>query len=207
MCQPHPRNHRQPRPRPRRPLPPDSTPTPTDTPTPTPTPTPTEPPTAKPPTEPPVDTPTPEPDFAPSPSAETLDYTATPNYGTGELESGFIPDPFAKDVTAGGDIDVAYLGGDCNGYATKPPDFELTYTSGTRSLLRFYFVGSGDATLIVNDPIADWYCGDDSYDTVNPTVDFADPGSGTYDIWIGSYASGSFPTGTLYITEVDANHP
>ncbi len=185
---------------------PTATPTPTPTLTPTPTPTPTEPPTAKPPTEPPVDTPTPT-DSGPPPSTEALDFTATPNYGTMELVSGYEPDPFSKDLTAGGTIDVSYLGDVCNGYATKAPDFELTYTSGNQSLLRFYFVGSGDATLVVNDPLADWHCGDDSFGTINPTVDFASPGSGTYDIWIGSYASGSFPTGTLYITELPGNHP
>jgi hypothetical protein len=143
-------------------------------------------------------------------TAGALDYSLESNYGSRSLTSGFTPDPQSILVTSGGNVDVSSaLGSGCGGYATSAPDFEVSYTSGTFSLLRFYFVASagGDTTLIINAPDANWYCNDDSFSTLNPTIDFQNPSSGTYDIWVGSYASGQFVSGTLYITEVTSNHP
>jgi hypothetical protein len=143
-------------------------------------------------------------------SGAGLDFSLDPNYGSRALTAGFTPDPQSVSVTSGGEVDVfSALGSGCGGYATSAPDFRVMYTSGSFSLLRFYFVasGGGDTTLIVNAPDAHWYCNDDSFSTLNPTVDFQNPSSGTYDIWVGSYASGQFVSGTLYITEVTSNHP
>ena len=42
--------------------------------------------------------------------------------------------------------------------------------------------------MVVNDPYGNFYCVDDSFGTVNPTIDFNNPAGGSYDIWIGSYA-------------------
>ena len=138
----------------------------------------------------------------------TLDYTADPNYGEGNLSAGYVPDPYSVGLTSGGDVDVSYLGGGCSGYATSNPDFRLNYAAGGSSLLRFYFIGSnGDTTMVVNDPYGNYYCVDDSFGTLNPTIDFSNPTGGTYDVWIGSYASGTFVSGTLYITELSGNHP
>jgi hypothetical protein len=86
----------------------------------------------------------------------------------------------------------------------------MDYTA-TNSSLRIYFIADAatdDTTLIVNDPLGNWVCGDDSYGTRHPTVDFTGTApDGVYDIWIGSYAEGAFNNGVLYITELDANHP
>ena len=138
-----------------------------------------------------------------------LDYSLPPNYGEVTLASGFTPDPASVSITSGGPVNVATLGlgGACSGYATSAPDFELSYTSGSFSLLRFYFESSGDTTLIINGPTGQWYCVDDSFGTLNPTIDFQNPSSGVYDIWVGSYASGELIPGVLYITEVSGNHP
>jgi hypothetical protein len=166
-----------------------------------------EPPTEPPPTEPPTDSPTSE----PSPSMPLLDFSKTSNYGSVELESGFLPDPHTKDLKSGGSIDASYLGDDCSGFVTSAPDYEVKYRAGERDLLRFYFVGedrhSSDTTLIVNDPAGNWYCNSDSYDDIFPTVDFTDPAGGTYDVWIGSVEDDLNWKGTLFITELDENHP
>jgi hypothetical protein len=207
---------------------PAATPTPSPTLRPTPSPSPTAIPTAPPtlpPTEPPTAPPT-EPPTAPptapptepataeptSPPAGQLDFTGTPNYGTVEIQSGFVPDPQTRDMISGGDVDVSYLGTDsegvaCTGFATAQPDYSVRYTAGSASLLRFYFEGAGDATLIINDPVGNWRCGDDSYGTVNPTIDFDSPISGRYDIWVGSYNQEQPVNGTLSITELESNHP
>jgi hypothetical protein len=136
-----------------------------------------------------------------------LDYTANPNYGETSLSAGFSPDPYSVGMTSGGDVDVSYLGGNCAGFATTSPDFRINFGGGGSSLLRLYFVGSGDSTMIINDPYGNFYCVDDSFGTVNPTIDFNNPAGGSYDVWVGSYASGTFVSGTFYITANSGNHP
>ena len=86
---------------------------------------------------------------------------------------------------------------------TSPPDFHISYTSSTIDLLRFFFLptAEADTTLIVNAPDNLFYCSDDSYGTSNPTVDFANPGSGRYDVWIGKFSEGPNAPGTFYLTE------
>ena len=87
------------------------------------------------------------------------------------------------------------------------PDYSVNYTSGAFPTLRFYFIGSGDTTMVINTPNGNYVCMDDSFGTLNPTIDFNSPSGGRYDVWIGSYASGTFVSGTLYVTESTGNHP
>jgi len=142
------------------------------------------------------------------PAPAKLDYTANPNYGEANLSAGFTPDPFSIGITSGGDVDVSYLGGGCSGFASVSADLRVNFGGGGAALLRFYFIGSnGDPTMVINDPYGNYYCVDDSFGTVNPTIDFNNPAGGTYDIWIGSYASGTNISGTLYVTSASGNHP
>lgn len=137
-----------------------------------------------------------------------LDYTANPNYGEANLSAGFSPDPYSVGMTTGGNVDVSYLGGSCSGFATSAPDLRINFGGGGSSLLRIYFVGAnGDPAIVVNDPYGNFYCVDDSFGTVNPTIDFNNPAGGSYDVWVASYASGTHISGTLYITENSGNHP
>lgn len=137
----------------------------------------------------------------------TLNFSLPPNFGSTALTSGFVPDPFSVGVTSGGSVNVNYLGGGCTGFATSAPDFSVNYTAGAFPTLRFYFVGSGDATLIINSPSGSYFCNDDSFGTLNPAIDFNSPSSGRYDIWVGSFASGTAIGGTLFVTENTGNHP
>ena len=171
------------------------------------TPAPTDAPSA---TEQPTEVPSDEPSDEPSEAAgDELDYRLQPNFGSEDLTSGFTPDPFSAELTSGGPIDASYLGGDCRGFATAAPDFDVTYTAGDLSLLRFYFVADGadDTTLIINAPDASWHCNDDATGTIDPQFDFQDPASGLYDVWVGSYQSGAEIDGTLYVTELESNGP
>jgi uncharacterized protein YraI len=144
----------------------------------------------------------------PSPTiVATLNFSLPPNYGSTALTSGFVPDPYSVGITSGGSVNVSYLGGGCSGFATSAPDFSLNYTSGAFPTLRFYFIGSGDTTMVINSPSASYACVDDSFGTLNPTIDFNSPSGGRYDIWIGSYAPGTSISGTLYVTENTGNHP
>ncbi|MBI1257292.1 MAG: SH3 domain-containing protein [Chloroflexi bacterium] len=137
-----------------------------------------------------------------------LDYQASANYGEANLSNGFSPDPYSVGMTTGGNVNVSYLGGSCSGFATSHPDLRINFGGGGASLLRIYFVGSnGDAAMVVNDPYGNFYCVDDSFGTVNPTIDFNNPAGGSYDVWIASYANNANISGTLYITENSGNHP
>jgi hypothetical protein len=137
-----------------------------------------------------------------------LDYTANPNYGEANLSAGFLPDPYSVGMTTGGPVNVSYLGSSCSGFATSAPDLRINFGGGGAPLLRLYFVSaSADSTLVVNDPYGNFYCVDDSFGTVNPTIDFNNPAGGSYDIWIGSYAANTSISGTFYITENSGYHP
>ncbi len=143
-----------------------------------------------------------------TPSAvATLNFSLPPVYGSTALTSGFVPDPYTVGITGGGPVNVAYLGGGCSGYATSAPSFSLNYTSGAFPLLRFYFIGGADSTMVINTPSGSYFCVDDSFGTLNPTIDFNSPSSGRYDIWISSFNPGASVAGTLYITESSGNHP
>lgn len=153
-------------------------------------------------------TPTWTPTFTETPAAvATLNFSLAPVYGSSALTSGFVPDPFSVGVSAGGPANVSYLGGGCSGYATSAPTFSVNYTSGAFPTLRFYFIGSSDTTMIVNTPGGSYFCVDDSFGTLNPTLDFQSPSSGRYDVWIGAFNAGGSVGGTLYVTENSANHP
>jgi hypothetical protein len=142
----------------------------------------------------------------PAPVA-TLNFSLPPIFGSTSLTSGFVPDPFTVGITAGGPANVSYLGGGCTGFATSAPSFSVNYTSGAFPTLRFYFIGSGDTTMIINAPNGSFFCVDDSFGTLNPTIDFNSPSGGRYDVWIGTFASGSSVGGTLYVTESTGNRP
>lgn len=137
-----------------------------------------------------------------------LDYQAAANYGEANLSNGFTPDPYSVGMTSGGPVDVSYLGGSCSGFASVAPDLRINFGGGGASLLRIYFVGAnGDPAIVINDPYGNFYCVDDSFGTVNPTIDFNNPAGGSYDVWVASFANSANISGTLYVTENSANHP
>lgn len=155
-----------------------------------------------------------------------LDFNARPNFGGGALRTGFTPDPWGFPLTAGGGrnaVNVADLGltDADNGrpcgrsFVTRRPDFNFTFQAGNSfPLIRFYVVtGNGaDATLLINQPDTRWRCNDDHGrqgwgNPLMPAIDFRNPPSGRYDIWVGTYDASSRNPATLYVTELDRNHP
>ena len=139
---------------------------------------------------------------------DELDMSLASNFGSTDLSAGFVPDPYSMDLVSGGPVDVSYLGDDCRGYATAASDYDVTYTSGAQDLLRFYFVAdTEDTTLVINAPDGSWHCNDDAPGTIDPMIDFANPETGRYDIWVGSYQAGAENSGTLFVTELESNSP
>lgn len=133
-------------------------------------------------------------------SALAQNTTAEPNYGSASLQGGFGNDPYTVNITAGGSIDASTLGFACLGDISNAPDFELTFSPGTRPLY-LSAVADRDISLVVNMPDGTWACDDDSAGNLNPGITLNSPDSGVYDIWIGDL-SGAGPATTLYISEL-----
>ena len=133
------------------------------------------------------------------------DYNATPLYGTLNLDAGFTPDPQRVDVQAGGSTNARTLnlGSGCVGYiATSQPDVRVNYEAGRYDTLSFHVTSNVDTTLIINGPNGQWHCNDDFDGSVNPRVLFNPPGSGQYDIWVGTYQEGRTHSAQLEVSEV-----
>lgn len=131
----------------------------------------------------------------------------TPNSGLraafGEvvLSAGFRPDPHRVSMTAGGTIAASGVSASCTGSIAEAPDYQVTYSAGSLPLT-FRTESSTDTTLVINGPDGSWYCDDDSGGGTNAQVRFAKPGSGVYDIWVGTYRGGTNPA-TLVVTELE----
>lgn len=123
----------------------------------------------------------------------------TANYGEISLRSGFTPDPYRVQVTAGGSVNGGALPGSCTGMISEATDFEVSYSAGSLPLV-FRTLSSSDTTLIINGPDGSWSCDDDSYGDGDAEVRFNRPQSGTYDVWIGTFGGGT-SSATLLITE------
>lgn len=129
-----------------------------------------------------------------------LDLSASPLYGSISLNAGFVTDPRRQSLTAGGATDAGRLGygSGCVGYVATSPDFRVDYSAGMMPL-NFYVTSNADTTLLVNAPNGRWYCNDD-FDGVNPAVQFGQPMSGRYDIWVGTFGE-SGASATLNVSE------
>lgn len=134
--------------------------------------------------------------------AGAVDPFEAANYGRLELTHGFTPDPQVISVRAGGSVDAQNISSSCRGFVTRAPDVELGYTAGSLPLI-LSVDSSVDTTLVVNGPDGQWYCDDDSgQNGTNPALRFDNPRSGNYDIWIGTYSSGSSQQSRLNISEL-----
>lgn len=142
-----------------------------------------------------------------SSASAALDVNLSPVYGDANLAANFAPDPFGLEVTGGGEVNANYLGASCAGNMTAAPTFSINYTGDSAALLRFYFLSADDTTMAIHAPEIGFLCGDDSYGTLNPTINIDNPIAGRYDVWIGTYAAGESITGMLHLTSLDANHP
>lgn len=135
--------------------------------------------------------------------ARAQDPGAEPISGSVELEEGFLPDPHAVDLVAGGTVEPA-VDGCAFGVVAEAPDYDLYYTTSGSTDLYIYAFSDEDTTLLVNLPDGSWACDDDGYDieTGDPLLVIPAAEAGLYDIWVGTY--GEEPAeATLFISEVD----
>ena len=130
-------------------------------------------------------------------------FNRAPSFGTVNLSANFAPDPYAVNVTAGGNIPAERLGGrECLGTIADAPDVRLNYRAGQGLPLYLSAVSRADVTIVVNLPNGQWACNDDHAGSTNAGLIFRNPQSGQYDIWIGSYDRAARVPAQLRISEV-----
>lgn len=138
--------------------------------------------------------------------ASAQNYSASPLYGTTSLSSGFTPDPFTVEVTAGGGTANPISGAGCVGYiAAGQPDVNVQYTAGSTWDLAFGVDSGSDTALLIRSPDGRWSCNDDS-DGLNPEILFENPRSGTYHVWVATYGEETV-SASLFMTERRSSSP
>ena len=130
------------------------------------------------------------------------DWEKQPAFGKIELSENFLPDPFTRDIRAGGQYDLSLCIKGAHGWAAAAPDFDLYYETTGDTTLTIMVNADYDTLLLVNDPNNEWYFDDDSAGDGDPSITLPKAVRGLYDIWIGTYDRGSGRPGTLYITEL-----
>lgn len=129
------------------------------------------------------------------------DPTLASTFGVVTLSSGFRPDPYRQHILAGGQIEAESVGQGCRGYVALGPDFRVIY-QGSGAPLSFGVMSEADTTLLINGPDGLWYCDDNSGDGSNPSLAWATPPTGQYDIYIGTiepHSSVGYPESQLLI--------
>jgi hypothetical protein len=116
-----------------------------------------------------------------------------PALGSETLKAGFKPDPFKKEMAAGGTISTKLGGVSAN--VGKRPEFRLDYT-GDGSPLTFAVESAGDTTLLIRQPDGKWIA---NADGCRGQIRLEKPQSGRYDIFVGSIAKENVRA-TLVIT-------
>jgi len=141
------------------------------------------------------------------------DYSLSPAFGSVSLRSGFTPDPYVVELLVGGEVSASSAlsgynigqAGDrrCRGNIAEAPDFRLQYEAGNFLPLILRVDADFDTTLVVNGPDGTWYCDDDSGPGVQAALQWDNPRSGQYDIWVGAFSSSrNYEPAVLEISEL-----
>ena len=128
------------------------------------------------------------------------DWQLRPSFGDINLNAGFLPDPHVVNVTAGGAYSLSGCGFNWAGNVAQAPDYDLYYSAGNFSLT-IHVSSAYDTVLLINAPDGTWYYSDDEGGGFNPSITFAKPLDGLYDIWIGTYGNQRGLPAQLFITE------
>jgi hypothetical protein len=142
------------------------------------------------------------------PYVNGLDNALAPTQAAVEIGDTLAQDPLLIPLQGGGENDIFALNPQldartgCEGYMNAAPTMAITLLS-EQALLRLFFLpdgGTGDATLIMAAPDGSWYCNDDSYNSLHPTLSIVGAAPGTYQVWVGNYDASEPLAGALYLT-------
>lgn len=151
-------------------------------------------------------------DFAPALNPDALPDTipldvlhvdTAPASGSVALEAGF--GTVTQDISVDGSLaafDIDLGNPECTGFIDGVPTFAFSYAGEADTMLRLFFEGDHDSTLVVRAPDGTFVCSDDfaGAENLNPLIDFT-AGAGQYLVFVGTFQPGASVTGTLTITE------
>jgi hypothetical protein len=103
--------------------------------------------------------------------------------------------PNSYNVVAGGNQSLRNCGFSHAGYVISQPDFEFRL-DGMESYqsLNIRTSGNCDTILLVNDSTGQWWYDDDGGNGTSSSISINRPASGTWDIWVGTFGSGTCST-------------
>lgn len=133
---------------------------------------------------------------------------AAPTHGLVNLRSNFQPDPYVHDVAAGGNVDAGALGAFCRGTISDAPNLNVVFQTDPSNSWPLIIGADSDTdvTLVVRGPNGQYTCDDDGGEGLNSRIEFSDPMSGTYNVWVGTYVDtaslGSNPPARVYVSEI-----
>ena len=120
-------------------------------------------------------------------------YTLRAAFGEINLPGNFAPDPYVRNVTAGGGYYLPNCGLNWQGWVAAAPDFAFYYGGGFGFPLTIGIASNVDTVIVVNGPDGVWYYSDDAGGVwgLGGAITFPNARAGVYDIWIGTYNRGS----------------
>lgn len=125
-----------------------------------------------------------------------------PSYGIVKLQTGLVPEPFTKELMAGGPNETR--DGGVRAFISKEPELIFHYTAG-KLPLTVHAESRSDTTLLIRTPDGKWVANDDGPGRgLNPLIRFDRPLSGRYVIWVGTYGSVNRVPAVLKISELKA---
>lgn len=147
---------------------------------------------------------------------EVLGLTARENAAAPVTLDAAAPEPLAvPGLFAGGPVEIAALNPvpdpnqGCEGFLSAEPNVAI-YIPQPQPFVRAFAIGAdetADVTLALRMPDGTWYCGDDSYGTLHPTIDVvANLSTGMAYAWLGSFEpEGAFAA--LYLSRSGGPSP
>ncbi len=125
---------------------------------------------------------------------EPAGLNAVANNATVRITAAVVRSPggsIRMPVLAGGAIDIAEgIGRSCSGFVSEAPDAQ--FTSDGKGIPIVFSVldrgprpAAGTLSLLVNDPMGNWYCSQGVDAAGNPAIHFPRQRAGRYDIWVG----------------------
>jgi len=117
-----------------------------------------------------------------------------------DLTAGYPLDPFFVSVNGGGNLDAEIAAPGCEGFISANPAIKVDW-EGDADQIKAFFFSDHDPMLMVQTPDGQLLCNDDANDQLlDPVVEITDPLTGTYEIWVGSFARGQLIPGILVLT-------
>ncbi len=143
------------------------------------------------------------------PSTLKVDAPEAARAAAAQLAAG--GEPLVAEISAAGEQAAFEIALDddglCAGFVNVEPD-QVFEWSGESELLRIFFEGDQDATLVVALPDGEFICSDDaSAGNLNPQVEIADPAEGRYSIFVGRLTLDEPVEGQLTVTDSSELEP